>query len=300
MGGGPYAAPQLSAAALAFHAADDGGWTKTLRGRAVRFAELRRLAELAAVERLQETVLGVGDRDLVPASELVVVAETGGAVVGAFIEDEAEPVGAVVGWGGYVQGVPRIVSDFLAVEARHRNLGLGAELKKLQAVLALTSGFREIVWTVDPLRAANARLNFAKLGATSRHYERNRYGEGYGAGLYGSLPSDRLHLVWAIASDRVADRLLHGPPPLDPGIAALPRYAPGRATRPALVEIPTDIDALLREDPAAARRWRFAVREALEDAFGRGRAIVGFVPDVAAGRAAYLIAPEPACGAVAP
>ena len=77
------------------------------------------------------------------------------------------PSASCVGWGGFV-GRPRVVSDFLAIRPEARSLGLATELKRLQAAIALSRGFEEIVWTVDPLRAANARLNFGKLGATAR------------------------------------------------------------------------------------------------------------------------------------
>ncbi len=149
---------------------------------------------------MQEQVFGVSERDLIPANELIVVAETGGAVIGAFCPEQPDtPRGSLVGWGGFVDQ-PRIVSDFLAVRPEARNLGLAAELKRLQAAIALDRGFAEIVWTVDPLRAANARLNFGKLGAIATGYEIDRYGSAFAPGLYGGMPSDRLHVTWDITS----------------------------------------------------------------------------------------------------
>ena len=38
--------------------------------------------------------------------------------------------------------------------------GLGYALKVLQAAVTLEGGFEEMRWTVDPLRAANARLEY--------------------------------------------------------------------------------------------------------------------------------------------
>ena len=121
-------------------------------------------------------MFGVSERDLIPANELIVVPETGGAVIAAFLPDDPDrAVGVLLGWGGFV-GRPRVVSDFLAIRPEARSLGLATELKRLQAAIALSRGFAEIVWTVDPLRAANARLNFGKLGATANQYEIDRYG----------------------------------------------------------------------------------------------------------------------------
>ena len=163
---------------------------------------LATLEELSHAELVQQDVFQVTERDLLSNVSLLSVAETGGAVIAAYLsEHPRHPVGLLIGWGGFVNR-PRIVSDLLAVKSQARNLGLGGELKRLQAALALDRGFEEIVWTVDPLRAANAHLNFTKLGAISRQYEIDRYGSSFATGLYGGLPSDRLHVVWQITLRR--------------------------------------------------------------------------------------------------
>jgi predicted GNAT superfamily acetyltransferase len=284
----------LSPAALGFAGDEAAGWRKTLRGTSVAFRSLRSLPDLMPVERLQLDVFGMTERDMVSATELVVVPETGGVVLGAFAPgDVAEDLaGVLIGWGGWVDGRPRMVSDFLAVEPRFRNLGLGAELKALQAAVAVSRGFVEIVWTVDPLRASNARLNFEKLGAIADGYERDRYGADFGVGLYGGMPTDRLHVRWDIGSRRVRDRLLRGTPRRDPDRdAALPRWRPGLPGAAALVAIPDDIDRLVAADPDAARGWRETVRDGLEGAFAEGWRVTGFAPgqDAARGESALVL-----------
>ena len=291
----------LTAADLGFVEVAHGAWRKELGGQAVTFRLLERVPDLLAVEGLQREVFGVTDRDLVPASELVVVPETGGAVIGAFFDEApgagAAPVAAAVGWGGYIggrgAGRPRLVSDLLAVRSAARNRGLGYELKRLQAAIALAAGFDEVVWTVDPLRAANARLNFEKLGAHADRYLEDRYGAGFGAGLYGDMPTDRLHVTWPLDSSRVRNRLLGRARPLVPtDVASLPHFDPRRVeVDRALVHLPADIDRLLAEDPNAALRWRLTLRETLEFAFAQGFAIIGFVPAVheAHGLSAYVV-----------
>ena len=271
-------------------------WHARVGGRLLTFRLLERVPELMPVEDLQREVFGVTDLDVIPASELVVVPETGGMVIAAFGEESLEttPCGAAVAWGGFVRGRPRLVSDLLAVRVELRGVGLGTALKRLQAAVTLERGFPEIVWTVDPLRAANARLNFEKLGAYAARYEEDRYGAGFGTGLYGGLPTDRLHVVWPLTSPHVRDRLLGRTSPRTPAdIAGLPVVAPDLPIPPAdraLVHLPADIDALLAADPEASRRWRFALRETLQRTFAAGYAIVGFVaglpPD---GQSAYVI-----------
>lgn len=284
----------LTPALLGFAGDPEAGWRTTLRGREWRFRPLRSLADLAPIDDLQRLVMGVSDYDLMPSNGLVVVRETGGEVIGAYPADGDDLAGFVIGWGGWVDGLPRLLSDMLAVHPDHRNAGLGAALKRLQAGHARTAGFREVVWTVDPLRAANARLNFEKLGATARHYEVDRYG-GYGAGLYGAMPTDRLHVSWRIDGERARTRLLGLAPTTSAAdVAGVAEFAPGQAGDIALVAIPPEIDALVHADPAAAIGWRHRVRVALLAAFAEGFTITGFAagPEVAGSGAALVLTRE--------
>jgi predicted GNAT superfamily acetyltransferase len=262
------------------------GWRRTLRGRSLLFRTLHRLDELIPVDDIQRETLGTSEYDLIPASELVVAPETGGHVLAAYELDGDGPgrmIAAGFAWGGFVDGQARLVSDFLGVRRDARSLGIGEAMKRLQAATATRDGFEEIVWTVDPLRAANARLNFIKLGAVSRHYERNRYGESFGEAHYGGLPTDRLHVRWPIREQRVIDRLL-GPPPQPP--AALDDSA-------RTVAIPGHIDAVLGASREDALCWRLRVREEIEALFNEGWQIDGFAPAGLAGPHPALIAHRP-------
>ncbi|MFT4039721.1 MAG: GNAT family N-acetyltransferase [Thermomicrobiales bacterium] len=276
----------LTPAALGFSHAGDLAWRREQRGQLVTFRVLATLDDLMHAEALQEEVFGVTERDLIPANELIVVAETGGAVIGAFLDDTPDhAVGVLVGWGGFVRQ-PRIVSDFLAVRASARNLGLAEQLKRLQAAIALERGFSEIVWTVDPLRAANARLNFGKLGASANEYEIDRYGA-FAESLYGAMPTDRLHVAWDIGSPRVQAILRGDSIAVEPDRPA--PYAPHDLRPAASIALPPDIDALVASDPAAARDWRFTLRAALQQAFADGYTITGFLPATEADPPALLV-----------
>jgi chorismate synthase len=282
--------PPITTAALGFETTP-GGWRKLVGGRLLDFRRLRNRPDLEQTERLQREVFGVSERDLASFSLLVVVHKTGGEVLGAF--DGERLVGFISGYGGFVEGRPLLVSDFMAVEPSSRG-GLGYAIKTLQGAVALEAGFETAIWTVDPLRAANARLNVERLGARSNVYTRDFYGSDFAEGLYGGMPSDRLTINWQLTSARVADRLLRGHTPRSPdALADVPDYAHGCGIPAARVAIPTDIDALLATDPAAAVAARFRVREQLEAAFEDGYVITAFAGAADAPLGYYLLESEP-------
>jgi predicted GNAT superfamily acetyltransferase len=275
---------------LGFAAPWDNAWTKTVRGQEIFFRLLIDFDDFVPIEHLQRAVMGATDLDIFPASGMTVLAETGGNVLAAYIAGEL--AGALYGFGGYHEGTPRVVSDWMGVWPRFRSAGIGAELKKLQAGVAHAAGFREIVWTVDPLRAANARLNFEKLGAYADRYEENRYGSEYGAGLYGGMPTDRLHMTLDLTNPDVEARMTGRVPARSArDIQGLAQYAPRTRANHALVYLPSDIDRIVATDREAALNWRFAMREAIESALDEGFVIRGFVPAIAENGdlSAYLI-----------
>lgn len=264
--------PALTTAALGFEEFA-GGWRRDVAGRTLLFRRLRNRPDLEQTERLQRDVFGVSERDLASFSILIIIHKTGGEVLGAF--DGERLVGFIWGYGGYVAHRPRLVSDMMAVDPAWRG-GVGWSLKALQAALALQDGFPEVVWTVDPLRAANAHLNFERLGAYSNEYLLDFYGADFAEGLYAGLPSDRLVVTWPIATAEVAARLVAPYVPRDPAsLSTLPDVGVTTLSR-ARLAIPTDIDALLASNPAEGRAWRFTLRAALEHAFGSGYAITGY------------------------
>ncbi|RIK38437.1 MAG: GNAT family N-acetyltransferase [Chloroflexi bacterium] len=264
--------PPLTLESLGFTAGEHG-WSREVAGRPLTFRRLRTRADLEQTERLQREVFGVSERDLASFSILIVIHKTGGDVLGAFSGERL--VGYIWGYGGYVNGRPRLVSDMMGVEPAWRG-GVGWALKAFQACIALADGFPEAVWTVDPLRAANARLNFARLGAHANEYLEDFYGSDFAEGLYAGLPSDRLVVTWPIASPRVAATLQGLTPPTDrAAILALPDYGPSTAQEVRLA-IPSDIDAVLARDPARGRAWRYTIRTALQRAFAAGYTITDF------------------------
>lgn len=241
---------------------DVAGEIRPLRGR----------EEFEACVALQELTWGAGFADRVPASILMVAAETGGVVSGAF--EEGDLIAFVFGITGLRDG--RLVhwSDMLAVHPDHRSRGLGRALKRHQRDLLLARGVGLVLWTFDPLESRNAHLNLRRLGAFSRTYLRDLYGAS-DSPLHAGLGTDRLLVEWPITSARVEHRLESSAErqPVTDGAVA--------------VEIPSDIQALKAEDPARARRWREVVRSELERRFGEGYVAVDF--ERGPGTSSYLL-----------
>ena len=124
--------------------------------------------ELRACEDMQVEVWGYTDREIVPKNELLAAVRSGGSLLGAF--EGGTLVGFAYGMAGLDSLGPYLSSRLLAVRESHRSKGLGETLKLAQKDDALRLGYRRIRWTQDALQAANARLNFRKLGATASRY----------------------------------------------------------------------------------------------------------------------------------
>ena len=230
----------------------------------VTFRELASLDELKLAEDVQRQVWGNDD---MPdnADLMLAIQHEGGLVAGAF--RDARMLGFLFAFPSATPGVQH--SHRLAVLAEARGLRLGVRLKWYQREWCLARGITRVRWTYDPLRAVNAGLNVASLGGVSDSYLNNYYG--VMAGINAGLPSDRIMLDWHLESDGVAARAQGRTPPSPNAVGK--------------VAIPRDIDALLRDDPAAALRARMELRAALTDAFAKGLRITGFD----SGAAAYLL-----------
>lgn len=266
---------QLRWTDLGFEVTGVHSWRKSIRGHTIDFRELRTIDELTVAERMQREVMFIEGPDVVMASFLVIAPDTGGFTLGAFEGEHALAV--AFGYGGYVHPEPFLYSDFLVVVPEARSLGIGFEMKRIQAMRSLEQGFHSIRWTVDPLRAANARLNLERLGALGVEYTRDKYGSDFAAGLYGGMPTDRLLLRWPLRTERTAERLQRDYLPRPNGsLDALEEVSPKSLGSPQLViTIPGEIDTLVRADFDTAMRYRMETREKAELAFAAGYFISG-------------------------
>jgi predicted GNAT superfamily acetyltransferase len=224
-------------------------------------------AELAAVDALAGLIWRTDGSAVVPRELLRVLAVTGSYVAGAF--DGTRLTGFAVGILGRHDGELELHSHVAGVHPEVQNAGVGFALKLDQRRWALEHGIRLITWTFDPLVRRNAVFNLAKLGATVSDYLVDFYGE-MTDGVNAGQGSDRWWVRWdvhAAPEPQAGDRRF-----VDPMARSI-------CCSDLVCPIPDDIEALRRTDPAAARRWRLEVREALTAAMASGHRVVGVTAD---------------------
>lgn len=247
--------------------------------------DIASIEEMGAVEELQREVWACGDIDVVPRMMLHPACEVGGTLVGAF--DGALLVGFAFGFVGLERGRLVLHSHMLGVKAGYRGRDLGARLKLAQRERALAAGIMVMTWTFDPLQSRNAHLNFARLGVVSNDYRVDYYGDGSTSPLHRGTGTDRLWVTWQLDGERVRRKLDEPRAEPEPTREELEHATPLVRARASgepetskiterthadlvSIEIPPDINELLRTDPALARRWREATRGAFRAAFAAG------------------------------
>jgi predicted GNAT superfamily acetyltransferase len=205
------------------------------------------------VVRVQKTIWGFSDIDLLPLRFFVVASKIGGQVFGAC--DDGRMVAFCLAIPGLKpDGKAYLHSHMLGVLPEYRNTGLGRRLKLHQRDDALARGIDLIEWTFDPLEIKNAYFNVVSLGAIVRRYVRNQYGAS-SSPLAGGLPTDRCVAEWWIARPRERGAVIEG------------------------VRLPVDIAEIRGKDTGRARTIQTELADQFEAAFHRGLAVIGVERD---------------------
>ena len=167
------------------------------------------IGDLCEAVRLQKTIWGFEDLELLPVRMFVVAHRVGGQTMAAFDDDTM--VGFLIAVPGIkTDGTHYLHSNMMGVLAEYRNLGVGRQLKLAQREEALERGIEMIEWTFDPLELKNAFFNVQRLGAVVERYVLNQYGITSSL-LHGGLPTDRCVASWYLRSERV-ERVVAGDP----------------------------------------------------------------------------------------
>jgi predicted GNAT superfamily acetyltransferase len=227
------------------------------------------------------------DAETVPASLLLAAMKVGGLAIAAY-DAGGTMIGFVFGVGGADEHGPLHWSHMLAVSANARGVGIGRALKERQRTELARRNVHRIAWTFDPLQSRNAHLNINRLGARVMEYVDDMYGS-TASPLHLGMATDRL--VVMSESDGplaplYADFNADGVPILTLPEAGGEPLAHG-APLMLLVEVPWNIEAIVKSDAALAMRWRLATRKHFRIAMARGCAVSGFLYDRVALRAYY-------------
>ncbi|MEA2647469.1 MAG: hypothetical protein QOE92_2552 [Chloroflexota bacterium] len=254
----------------------------------LRLVEVGDADSTHAIERL---FMEVWRREHPPVSGDILQALllAGNYVAAAHMENEM--VGAAVGFLGHGPGRPlHLHSHIMGVKPGLQVQGVGFALKQHQRRWALAAGLGTVTWTFDPLVRRNAFFNVTKLGATVSGYHVNLYGA-MGDGINGDGDSDRLEVDWALESPAAVAAAAGSPSVPDlaaaraAGAVEVLRDVDGAPrTQPlsgdvVLCQVPEDIVAVRRQDPAVARAWRLAVRDTIGAALGQGWTVDGMSRD---------------------
>lgn len=275
-----------TAAAAAPGAADARQSSETAaRAAGVSVREVTGLHELDDVIDLFATIWGRSANPPITIELLRAFTKAGNYVGGAF--DGEKLVGACVGFF-HAPAEDALHSHIAGVSPEAAGRKIGFALKLHQRAWAMSRGISEIAWTYDPLVSRNAYFNLVKLGARPEEYLPNFYGAMLDT-INGDGDSDRLLVRWRL-DDPAVVRACRGPgtgarpgDETDPeAVVALGVCDDGRPLRgrldaaTSLVAVPGDITALRATDPALARHWRHAVRDALTTLTADGGRIEGF------------------------
>ena len=240
----------------------------------IQIRRLRQFEEFAEAVRLQQTVWGFADSEMLPLRSFVVYGEIGGQLFGAYDGDEM--AGFLIAVPGIKPGPrPYLHSHMLGVLPACRDAGIGRRLKLRQREEALERGIELIEWTFDPLELKNAFFNLERLGAVVRRYAENQYGV-TASPLHGGLPTDRCIAEWWIGSPRVR--------------AVLAGETVARRVAERIV-FPADIARIRSEERGRAREIQKINGEKFQRAFERGLAVTGFERTETEG--IYLLEPWP-------
>jgi chorismate synthase len=252
--------------------------------------ELQGLHELHLVETLERRIWGDGNTPTQPEL-LRAMQDEGALLAGAFTPDRAL-VAFVFGFPTRDSGLQH--SHSLGVLEAHRAAGLGARLKWFQRAWCLERGIRTVRWTFDPLRAPNAKLNIAKLGAVAGTYLEDYYGAL--TGINAGAPSDRVMAEWVLEHPRVLSRLegshtvVMNAPEVNPRAGEHPGPIEFNLDAPRIkMRLPMDYSSLLGKNPALALEWRWHGRSVLQRFFARGYRITEFTLE---GGPSYLLERE--------
>ncbi|MCI4364945.1 MAG: GNAT family N-acetyltransferase [Thermoplasmata archaeon] len=275
-----------------------------------RLRRLEKPEEFRQVDDVHRAVWGDAATDAVPTPLQRAVQDNGGLVLGAFADIHlAGFTVAFLGWDGTAL---YLYVHETAVRPEYQNHHLGFQLQTTLRDEVLRLGLSEVRLAFDPLQSRNAWLFVRRLGGLPDRYLHHYYGQLPDA-INRGMESDRIRLVWSLASPRVEARMGGRYPTRTEDDARwksateLIRTEPGESgmrlpievQEPqgpvAQLEVPFDLGLVREHEPGALTRWRHASRDAFRAAADLGYSVDDFVVVMVdhERRSFYLLTPTP-------
>lgn len=253
----------------------------------IRIRKLNRHSDFEKLVDIQRAVWKHEDEDLIPTHQFRISSKMGGILLGAYVGEEL--VGFVFSFPAVFEKKLCQHSHLLAVMPRYQGSGVGKTLKWAQRERALKLGYDLITWTMDPLQAKNANLNFHTLGAMTKTYLPHFYGATPALTLAPNIPTDRILIEWPIRKKKVETRrrgkydeydeamlqkALEKKPGDQDSLPDSPRLS--LKEKLILVEVPRQIK-VMGIKPHFVSAWQTSLRKVLSRYFGRGYAVSDFL-----------------------
>ncbi len=196
---------------------------------------------------LQEKIWGVSDKDALPAWRIFTTPKTSGLLIVAFEKDKPIAYALFTHVSTHSEAKPYFYMDMLGVLPEYQGKKIGERIILKVKQFAKKNGYTAITWTYDPFQPANANLYLRKLGAVVTQFYPNYYGQ-----LSGIYEQDS-------HSDRfLAELHLDATPKISHDSEATvsfslsqslkPSFVDQRRTQTIEIEVPFDINTLIRVD----------------------------------------------------
>jgi predicted GNAT superfamily acetyltransferase len=252
----------------------------------ITYRELESTGDLQKVVEMEMIVWDMEPIMAVPHNFLMALIHAGGVVTGA--EQDGELVGFGLAFPARLGSEWGLWSHMAGVLPAYQRHGIGAGIKFAQRRWALENGYQTIGWTYDPLQRGNANFNMRLLGAFSRLYHVNFYGEMLDS-INAGMPSDRLEITWdlnhprviAASSGETLPQIVTEFPPehflLYTDENGEPCLGDLGVPLPHFIEIPYALSALKRDNIDTAKRWQLMLRQAMQASLRQSSTVSDFV-----------------------
>ncbi len=256
--------------------------------------------EFLDVQNLHKTIWGLEDIDVHPIHMLIGIQKSNGLVLCGYYDNQ--PIGFLFGYCGITEDQELYLHCHnVAVLKEYRNCGIGYQLLMATKEYMLTHKIQLARATFDPLESGNANLYIKKAGCICNKYIRDYYGP-MSDQLNINVPSDRLVIEYFLntncfeqLSDETQSKIklktlkipsehILNKTKIDHTGFLIPEktnfnldYFIQKKVKRVYIEIPPDYQQMRQKNMDLVLKWRFLLRDILEQCFVAGMFIRDFI-----------------------